>query len=404
MAGAVLAGLMSVAANGATGAEKAAPAESPKKDEMKMKTQWVQEHLTDAKAKLPFSFVYDGKASDGLLAGWTKNVEAKKLDANRTEHTLRWTDPKSGLEVRCVAVDYADYPAAEWTVYFKNTGTNDTPILENIQGLDARFERGGGGEFALHGIKGDFDSKDSYQPYVLTLGPNANSRFAPAGGRPSDGEFPYYNLQMPGRGLLLAIGWPGQWAASFTRDATNGLRIVAGQELTRLVLKPGETIRSPLIAMLFWQGDDTVQAQNLWRRWYVAHTLPRRANGETQPAITFFTGYGYESDIAMFQTAIDAGIRADAFWRDAGAGSGEKTWYPSGGNWGNLGTWEVDKTVYPNGFKPLTDWLKVYGMEFILWFEPERVGGTSWLSKNHPEKDSPVNGTSTSVALLLRDS
>ena len=146
MAGAVLAGLMAVAANGATGAEKVAPAESPKNEEMKMKHQWVQEHLTDAKAKPPFSFVYDGKASEGLLAGWTKNVEEKKLDANRTEHTMRWTDPKSGLEVRCVAVDYADYSAAEWTVYFKNTGTNNTPILENIQGLDARFERDGVGE------------------------------------------------------------------------------------------------------------------------------------------------------------------------------------------------------------------------------------------------------------------
>jgi len=77
---------------------------------------------------LPFSFVYDGKASEALLGEWPKKVETKKLDANRTEHTLRWTDSKSGLEVRCVAVDHADYPAVEWTVYFKNTGTNNTPI------------------------------------------------------------------------------------------------------------------------------------------------------------------------------------------------------------------------------------------------------------------------------------
>jgi hypothetical protein len=26
-------------------------------------------------------------------------------------------------------VDYADYPAVEWTVWFKNTGTANTPIL-----------------------------------------------------------------------------------------------------------------------------------------------------------------------------------------------------------------------------------------------------------------------------------
>ena len=108
MAGVVLAGLMSVAANGATGAEKAAPAESPKKEEMKVKNQWVQEHLTDAKAKLPFSFVYDGKASEGLLTEWSKKVESGKVDANRSQRTMTWTDPKTGLEVRCVSVEYTD--------------------------------------------------------------------------------------------------------------------------------------------------------------------------------------------------------------------------------------------------------------------------------------------------------
>ncbi|MEI6972954.1 MAG: hypothetical protein WCL44_15730, partial [bacterium] len=102
LAGAVLAGLMLVTAHGATGAEQAGAAESPKKEEMKMMNQWVQEHLTDAKAKPPFSFVYDGKASEALLAEWPKKVESKPLDNQRSEHVLTWTDPKTGLVVRCV--------------------------------------------------------------------------------------------------------------------------------------------------------------------------------------------------------------------------------------------------------------------------------------------------------------
>ena len=47
MAGAVLAGLMLVTANGAAGAEKAASAEPAKNDEMKVMDQWVQDHLTE---------------------------------------------------------------------------------------------------------------------------------------------------------------------------------------------------------------------------------------------------------------------------------------------------------------------------------------------------------------------
>ena len=381
LAAVVMAGFGLVgAAHGAAGAEQAALAESPKKEEMKMKNQWVQEHLTNAQAKLPFSFVYDGKASEGLLSEWAKKIETKKLDANRTEHTLRWIDPMSGLEVRCVAVDYADYPAIEWTVYFRNAGTNNTPVIEKIQGLDARFERGEGGEFVLHGIKGDSCSADSYQPYALTLGPNAANRFAPDGGRATNGRFPYYNLQMPGRGLLLAIGWPGQWAASFMRDATNGLRIVAGQELTHLALKPGEEIRTPLMTMLFWWGTDVVSAQNLWRRWMIAHNLPRPGGKlpELFDAMCIGTHQSEKSEVQGMDTYLKGGVKHDYWWMDAG-------WYPGNG-WGEgRGTWEPDPVRFPKGIKAVSDYAHSKGMKLVLWFEPETVDHGSWVARNHPD-------------------
>jgi alpha-galactosidase len=235
-------------------------------------------------SELPISFVYGGQSSDELLAAWPKQATKRKLDASRSEQTFTWTDPQTGLEVRCVAVEYSDFPVAEWTVFFRNTGKTDTAILENIQPLDANFVRGGDGEFVLHGNKGDWCVPESYEPYQITLGPRSNERFAPDGGRPTNGPkgWPYFNLQRPGGGMIFAVGWPGQWACSFTRDAQRGLRIVAGQQLTHLLLQPGEEIRTPLIAALFWQGADTVRAQNLWRRWFMAHNVPR-LNGQTPP-------------------------------------------------------------------------------------------------------------------------
>jgi alpha-galactosidase len=382
-----------------------------------MKNQWVQAHLTDAKAKLPFSFIYDGKASAALLAKWPKKVHTTKIDANRTWRALIRTDPKTGLEVRCEAVEYADYPAIEWTVYFKNTGTTNTPILENIQGLDAQFEAGAKGDFVLHGIKGDFQSAESYEPYRLNLPSGSSTNFGPHGpiwaasgplyplgsslGMPGTGKscdgpdgWPYFNLQTPGGGTIIAVGWPGQWAASFTRDADTGLTVRAGQELTHLCLKPGEEIRTPLMALLFWQGDDVVESQNLWRRWYRAHNLPR-IEGKPQPAITFFCGGGTEQEQPIVQSWLDAGIHLDVFWRDAG-GSRDDVWftlnpdplpYPwPGMYWMNSGTWEPDPKRYPKGFKPYADWVRSRGLQFMLWFEPERVGDpNSWLGKNHPE-------------------
>ncbi len=335
---------------------------------------------------LPFSFVYDGRSSDDWLATWPKQTARERLDSSRTRHTLTWTDPTTGLQVRCVAVEYSDFPVAEWTVFFKNTGRADTPILENLQALDARFERGAQGEFTLHGNKGDWCAPQSYEPYQLALGPRSNTSFAPDGGRPTNGPrgWPYFNLQMPDGGLIFAIGWPGQWACSFLRDDQRGLRVVAGQQLTHLFLKPGEEIRAPLIAALFWKGTDTLRAQNLWRRWFMAHNLPR-LNGQLPPPMLQMQCYrtfekGGEQD--LFDTVEEfnrAGIAVELCWRDAG-------WYPCKGSWPNTGTWEIDPQRYPHGFRPFSDWLHQQGKKLIAWFEPERVGDReSWLARNHPE-------------------
>ena len=368
-------------------------AEFARPEELRIRDEWMRKNLSDPRGGSPFSFNYDGQASDNLLAGWPVKREARQLDPTRKQHTFVWSDPKTGLQVRCVAVEYADHPAIEWTVYLKNTGKQHTPILKDFEGLDSRFERSEGSEFTLHGIAGDWCTADSFRPYQIALGPKAVERRSPASsGKSCDGlkGWPYYNLQMPGGGVILAIGWPGQWRSLFERDAGSTVRMRAGQERTHLVLMPGEEIRTPLIAMLFWRGTDPVLAQNLWRRWYIAHNMPR-VNGRTQQPIAQIQADGGEKAIDYVKSFLDAGIRPDICWRDAGAGN--STWYPSEGGpykgkdaWLSTGTWDIDRTKYPNGFRPFSDWVHAHGMKFVLWFEPERVGDpTSWLGKNHPE-------------------
>ena len=351
-----------------------------------MKDKWTKDNLLNPQGKMPFSFVYGDQRSEELLADWPRKVETQQLDAARTQHTTRWTDPKTGLEVRCVAVDYNDYPAIEWTVYFKNGGTNSTPILKDIQGLDTRFERTGDGEFSLHGNKGDWNVAEGYEPYRHTFGPGTGLRFAPEGGRPTNGPngWPYYNLQMPGGGLILAIGWPGQWAASFAREGERGLKVEAGQELTFLSLKPGEEIRTPLMAMMFWQGADVARAQNLWRRWMLAHNLPRPAGKPLSPMLImcsggFFPGLKVSeaSEREFIETFVRERIPLTHWWMDAG-------WYACD-NWPQIGTWEVDAQRFPNGIKAVSDLVHSNKMELILWFEPERVTKGSWLHQTHPE-------------------
>ena len=151
-----------------------------KPGEMQKKDQWIRDRLLSPIAQPAlegdnpvFSFVYGGHPSGKLLAEWPQTSQSSKLPKDRRQHTRTWTDAKTGLEVRCVAVEYADFPAVEWTVYFKNIGKESTPVIEKIQAIDTRIAASAGGEFLLKYNKGDTSAPDLYQPLEQVLAPNA---------------------------------------------------------------------------------------------------------------------------------------------------------------------------------------------------------------------------------------
>ncbi len=357
--------------------------------ELSQKDDWVRTNMLTPHNLPPFSFTYDSQDSAVLLPSWSRWEGDSNLDGNRRQHAITWTNLSGDLLVKCLVVEYQDFPVVEWTVFFKNIGTANTPILQDLQGLNVKFHRSGNDEFVLNGNRGDYCAADSYQPFRITLPPSFTTNFAPANsGKSCDGPtgWPYYNLQMPGGGVILAIGWPGQWASSFTRDARYNLHIKAGQQLTHLTLHPGEEIRTPRMLLLFWQGADLVRAQNLWRHWYLAHEIPR-VNG--QPPCPFMA-VG-DDNIDIVSTYTKNGMKPDVLWRDADTKPYD--WYPTAGGpatglqaWFNTGTWEVDSNNYPHGFLPLSTAVHALDMKFLVWFEPERVGSpVSWLATNHPE-------------------
>lgn len=107
--------------------------------------QWLNEHLLSEKSLPPFSFAYGRQGSSSLLKVWPRKTENRQLDDGRTEYIVLWTDPKTGLQVRVEALEFADSPVVKWTAYFKNDGKVDTPILEYIQALDVSFPVAGEG-------------------------------------------------------------------------------------------------------------------------------------------------------------------------------------------------------------------------------------------------------------------
>lgn len=345
------------------------------------------------KGSAPISFVYGGRPSRELLPTWNVTSDSKD-ESDRKLHTVKYSDPATGLELVAEICEYKDFPAIEWVLHFKNTAKADTPILEDVQALDFALDvQPGYGEVALHRVLGlagscatasisDFAPVDE----VLPLG--VKRRVAPVGGRSSTSAMPFFNLEIPeNRGVVVAIGWTGQWAAEFERpylSKDSKVTVRAGMERTHLKLFPGERVRTPRMLLLFWEGE-WIDGQNQFRRFALRHKTPQVDGKPAQLPVAGMSwfqcglgnGYTEENQIAFAQLYRKLGLDIETYWVDAG-------WFEGGWPMG-VGNWFPRKDAFPNGFKKLSEVVHGLGMKFLVWFEPERVSAGTMLHREHPE-------------------
>jgi alpha-galactosidase len=278
------------------------------------------------------------------------------------------------------AIVFSDFPAVEWVLYLKNIGTADSPILENILPLDNRVLVSENAP-VLHYSKGALCCIDDFAPVEKILEPKMYVNLQPGGGRSSSEVTPFFNIDLGGRGMVLGIGWTGEWMARFQRDDEINLRLQAGMALTRLKLHPAEEIRSPRILLLFWQGRSTeisekqrLRGNNLLRRFILTHHRPQ-PNGKplTLPVILGSWGGTASSEhINNINKIIDYKLPVECYWIDA-------EWFGKGKWRTQAGDWQFKRDLYPQGFKPISDLLHQTGRQFLLWFELFRVcKGTPW--------------------------
>jgi alpha-galactosidase len=352
---------------------------------MALSRAWAERWLRRAE-DLPISFVLGGRAIHGIPTAWKPTTCHRLVDANIIETVYEGADPATGLNVRVVATEYRDYPAVEWVAWFSNAGAQATPIISGIQAMDATIA---GFSPVLWHCNGDYCSAEGYAGEETALAAGSELAYAPNGGRACDGAFPYYRIAFQGWGVSLAIGWPAQWAARFAGQA-EGVHVTAGQQITHLRLAPGESIRTPRMSLLFWQGDAT-RGVNLWRRWYLAHILPRPNGQPLQPLLALagteegeeFTAATEENQIRFIERFLQRGIRPDVWWIDAGwytclNADGERRWW-------HTGSWEPDPQRFPRGLKPISDRAAQEDASLLVWFEPERVRPGTRLDREHPE-------------------
>jgi alpha-galactosidase len=330
-----------------------------------------------------------------------------------------YQDKASGLEISREVTVFPEIPAVECILRLRNTSTRDTPIIEKIQPLDFEFAAGGGGNIVLHYAHGSMGSAEDYLPIDQEVKSGAEislTHYVLEGTHHVNGQLPFFNLEWPGGGLIGAVGWTGQWVVRVSGKSGSRVLLRAGQQTTHLKLHPGESIRTPRILLLQWQGSDRFLGHNRFRQLLLAHYVPRIDGQIVVPPVSNSNAFVYEygaiakktgrnpldvvaqvkpsEEKAISSLADDAlnwvneknqldfiggipSVGMEVYWLDAGWFEGE---WPFG-----VGSWIPDPKKFPHGLKRVGDAAHEKGLKFLLWFEPGRVGPGSLIANQHAE-------------------
>ena len=333
----------------------------------------------------PFSFVYQGKPSADFLGNWRTERVSKKLSDGRTARTTTYSDPATGLEVRCDAVEYGDYPAVEWILYFKNTGTKDTGIIEHILPMDLSLRRGPG-EVVVHHARGTCCNIADFQPIDDVLAADANLLIQ-SDPWPSTTALPFFNVEWNGQGIIAGIGWTEGWVANVAGKGEKSFAVQVGPSLGHFILHPGEEVRSLRMLVLFWQGD-RFHGQNLWRQLLLKHYSPT-PGGKPLQAPLCHANWGWwntQQQIARLSWWKKHDLPMELYWMDIGwerdptdAEAKE-----------HLATCVVNQKKHPGGLKPISDACHKLDMKYLLWFGSGRLWpSVERVRKFRPELLSP---------------
>jgi len=309
----------------------------------------------------------------GLAADLEPEAMAKDVSAIQLSEDFRLAElramprPASGRWL-IVRRDYPTANAVEWQVRLKAPEGEAPPLWENPCSADFVVTFPFDAPVSLHWSKGSHESPSDFQPCEDALSKGKTLALKSFGGRSSDGTLPYFNLASQGGGLILAVGWTGDWLTSFEALGAGRVRLRAGLQRARFKLRVGEEVRLPSVLVMSY-GGDWLDGQNQFRRLMLAAFTPtNHPPMELMPVAASVHGLiGFNDTTEEKLTALAAslaviGLPLDTFWLDAGWNTGG---FPHG-----QGDPEADAKRFPRGLAPVGEAAKKAKMRFLAWFEP----------------------------------
>jgi alpha-galactosidase len=180
-----------------------------------------------------------------------------------------------------------------------------------------------------------------------------------------------------------ALAWSGNWRITVEQTPYRQVRVTGGFNTFDFAyrLKPGESLETPQ----FFAGFSAAGfggASRQMHRFEREKILPGGLNSRLRPVL-------YNSWEATNFNVNEAGqkllaekaskLGVELFVVDDG-------WFGTRNNdRAGLGDWFVNPQKFPQGLKPLIDYVNQLGMDFGLWVEPEMINVDSDLYRSHPD-------------------
>jgi alpha-galactosidase len=318
---------------------------------------------------------------------------------------LRYTDPSTGFYVQCNIMSHSApfTDVREWVVEFGLPAGSSSSSVRLTNPLTMASTIGGSGAWQLLTSVGSNAAANDFQPLLYTLsGTSGPQTFQPAGGRSSTGAWPFFSaLSSSGAGLMLGVGWTGNWAVN-TVVVPTGLRIEVGLATFNAAIPQGTQIRCPSVVLVPFISSRAGlhEFSNGWNRFrrLVRQLAPQfvdpplRAVSAYAVSPTTWSSSSLTEAITSTAAFLNGIVPAESpqpvntFWIDAGYNVGG---FPDGqGNWG------ADPSRFDNAsLRSVADAAHANNLSLLVWFEPERVmPGTNW--SNSPStylSPAPIN-------------
>lgn len=356
-------------------------------------SQWLNNNFFGDGNNYPFTFKVDGEEFNP--DEWERLSFLPETFDYEGEIVLR--NNEKGLEVTVETTLFEENATCQWTVYIKNTGKENSGVISDFYALDSSFSTG---DADIYYSMGSNTAASDFSLIKKNL-TSVAKKFSGNEGKPTEKYLPYFNINGENGGMILGIGWTGQWAASLSeKDGVTDISVK--QEHFEAYLLPGEEVRSPLVSISFYENSNPLKGFNLFRKWITDCVYPENV---TQNVYTVMEVAGPMSErtsdeIIEILDGIDNSVyeNTDAFWMDAG-------WYEYNEGWyDGVGNWTVDKSRYDNGISELSGYAKEKGLGHVLWYEPERVyPGTQFHNVGSQHEEWLIYGDGDNIMWNLAD-